>query len=173
MESISFLTSGILFGLAAGISPGPLLTLVISETLRHNRKQGIIVAIVPAVTDLPIVLLSVFILAKLSSFNLVLGAISILGALFIGYHQLPESTSLSLLDISGRSDHIEGPFGELVVPYTFHIRFLHISGRVESADGSYSRQVQVVFEKQYLCVYPEISWSGSANIRDNFCQGRS
>jgi threonine/homoserine/homoserine lactone efflux protein len=85
IESLPFLISGILFGLVAGISPGPLLTLVISETIKHNKKQGIIVASAPILTDIPIVLLSVFILAKLSSFNLVLGTISISGALFIVY----------------------------------------------------------------------------------------
>ncbi|OGW40026.1 MAG: hypothetical protein A2Y97_09780 [Nitrospirae bacterium RBG_13_39_12] len=85
IESIPFLISGIIFGLAAGISPGPLLTLVISETLKHNKKEGIKVAIVPVLTDLPVVFISVFILAKLSSSNLILGTISILGALFIGY----------------------------------------------------------------------------------------
>ena len=85
IESLPFLISGILFGLVAGISPGPLLTLVISETIKHNKKEGIIVASAPILTDIPIVLLSVFVLAKLSSFNLVLGTISISGALFIVY----------------------------------------------------------------------------------------
>jgi len=85
IESLPFLISGILFGLVAGISPGPLLTLVISETIKHNKKQGIIVASAPILTDIPIVLLSVFVLAKLSSFKPVLGTISILGALFIVY----------------------------------------------------------------------------------------
>jgi threonine/homoserine/homoserine lactone efflux protein len=83
--SLPFLMSGILFGLAAGISPGPLLTLVISETLRHNRKAGIRVALAPIVTDLPIVLLSVFILTRLSNYNWPLGILSMLGGLFIGY----------------------------------------------------------------------------------------
>jgi len=85
VNSLSFLLTGILFGLVAGISPGPLLTLVISETLRHNRKEGILVAIAPLLTDLPIVLVSVLILAKLSNSNLILGTISLSGALFIGY----------------------------------------------------------------------------------------
>lgn len=83
--SIPFLISGILFGLVAGILPGPLLTLVISETVKHNKKEGIIVASAPILADIPIVLLSVFVLAKLSSFNLIVGTISILGALFIIY----------------------------------------------------------------------------------------
>lgn len=85
VESIPFLVSGAIFGLAAGISPGPLLTLVISETLKHNRKAGIAVAIAPVMTDVPIVLISLYILAKLSQSHIVLGTISILGALFIGY----------------------------------------------------------------------------------------
>jgi threonine/homoserine/homoserine lactone efflux protein len=80
-----FLISGALFGLAAGLSPGPLLTLVISETLKHSRKEGIIIASAPVLTDIPIILLSVFILKNLSGFNYVLGSISILGALFITY----------------------------------------------------------------------------------------
>ena len=35
--SLPFLLSGLLFGLVAGMSPGPLLTLVISETLRRDE----------------------------------------------------------------------------------------------------------------------------------------
>jgi threonine/homoserine/homoserine lactone efflux protein len=85
VESIPFLISGILFGLVAGIFPGPLLTLVISETVKHNRKEGMIVACAPILTDLPIVLLSIFVLSKLANFNLILGILSILGASFIIY----------------------------------------------------------------------------------------
>ncbi|MBM4146045.1 MAG: LysE family translocator [Nitrospira sp.] len=84
-DSLPFLASGILFGLVAGLLPGPLLTLVISETLRHNKKEGIMVATAPAVTDVPIIFFSVFILSKLSEFELALGAISLAGALFIAY----------------------------------------------------------------------------------------
>jgi len=85
VEFIPFLISGVLFGLVAGISPGPLLTLIISETVKHNRKEGMIVACAPILTDLPIVLLSIFVLSKLSNFNHILGGISFLGALFIAY----------------------------------------------------------------------------------------
>lgn len=84
-ESLPFLISGVLFGLAAGILPGPLLTLVISETVRHNKKAGILVASAPVLTDVPIILLSVFVLAKLSDFHLLLGLLSVGGALFIAY----------------------------------------------------------------------------------------
>lgn len=71
--------------MAAGISPGPLLTLVVSETLRQNRKAGMAIAIAPILTDIPIVTVSVLVLTKLSESVFILGTISMLGALFIGY----------------------------------------------------------------------------------------
>lgn len=55
---IEFLSAGTLLGLAAGFAPGPLLVLVISETLRHNIKAGIKVSIAPLITDVPIILIS-------------------------------------------------------------------------------------------------------------------
>ncbi len=85
MIQITFLISGIIFGLTSGITPGPLLTLVISETLKFNKKEGIKVAIAPLITDLPIILTTMLILSKLLTFNFALGFISILGSIFIGY----------------------------------------------------------------------------------------
>ena len=82
---LSFLTIGTILGLSAGFAPGPLLTLVISETLQHDLKAGIKVAIAPILTDLPIVLFTIFILAELSDFHRVLGFISIGGGCFICY----------------------------------------------------------------------------------------
>ena len=34
----SLLVSGAVFGLSGGLTPGPLLTLVISETLKHGVR---------------------------------------------------------------------------------------------------------------------------------------
>ncbi len=82
---IEFLSAGTLLGLAAGFAPGPLLVLVISETLKHNIKAGIKVSIAPLVTDVPIILLSLLILNRLADFRPVLACISIFGGLFILY----------------------------------------------------------------------------------------
>ena len=82
---------GAFFGLSAGISPGPLLTLVISETLRHNRKEGIKVAVAPLITDLPIILLTSLILSRLSQYSLVIAFISLSGGIYfswLGYETL-------------------------------------------------------------------------------------
>lgn len=83
IEVVPFLTAGIVLGLTAGISPGPLLTLVIAETLKHGRLNGIKVAIAPLLTDVPIVLITFLVLSKLSDFNLAFGLISIVGGLFV------------------------------------------------------------------------------------------
>ena len=82
---LSFLIIGTILGLSAGFAPGPLLALVISETIRHDVKAGIRVALAPILTDLPIVILTLFILAKLSTFHSILGIISLTGACFIFY----------------------------------------------------------------------------------------
>lgn len=82
---LPFLTTGTILGLSAGIAPGPLLTLVISETITHGVKSGVKVAIAPILTDLPIIIITLFILARLSHFQHILGAISVIGAFFILY----------------------------------------------------------------------------------------
>ncbi|MDP8218731.1 MAG: LysE family transporter [Candidatus Theseobacter exili] len=80
---INFLPIGIVLGLSGGLTPGPLLALVISETLQHGIKSGLKVAVVPIITDLPIIILALLVFARLSDFNNVLGLISIFGGFFV------------------------------------------------------------------------------------------
>jgi threonine/homoserine/homoserine lactone efflux protein len=82
---LSYLTMGTLLGLSAGFAPGPLLTLVISETLHYGMRAGVKVALAPILTDLPIISLTLVILANLSGFETALGVISFLGAVFVSY----------------------------------------------------------------------------------------
>jgi len=82
---IAFLSAGMALGLYAGFSPGPLLTLVISQTLRHGPKEGVKVALAPIMTDFPILLVSTYLLILLSDYKMILGIVSILGALFLVY----------------------------------------------------------------------------------------
>lgn len=76
---------GTLLGLSAGLAPGPLLALVISETLRHNLKAGIKVALSPLLTDVPIVGGAIFLLGRVSGFPRVWGVLSLVGALVVLY----------------------------------------------------------------------------------------
>ncbi len=82
---IAFLIRGMVFGLSAGISPGPLTALVISETLKHKTISGVKVAIAPLITDTPIILLCYFLLRQFSNVPVVLSLISIAGAFYIGW----------------------------------------------------------------------------------------
>ena len=82
-SEISLLTAGIIFGLSGGLTPGPLFTFIISETLKYGSKEGVKIAFVPILSDLPIVLISLFIVSKLSEINIVIGLISLAGAIYL------------------------------------------------------------------------------------------
>jgi threonine/homoserine/homoserine lactone efflux protein len=82
---VEHLGQGTLLGLVAGLSPGPMLVLVIAETLRYNIPAGLKVSVAPLITDAPIILLSLFIFSPLSGFRLALGLISLIGGCFLLY----------------------------------------------------------------------------------------
>jgi threonine/homoserine/homoserine lactone efflux protein len=102
-----FLGIGTLLGLSAGFSPGPLLALVISETLRHGVGAGIRIACAPIITDLPIILLTLLVLLKLSPYHQILGVISLTGGLFVlltGYQSIRSKPfELASQEIQARS----------------------------------------------------------------------
>ncbi|PLX24638.1 MAG: LysE family translocator [Salinivirgaceae bacterium] len=80
-----FISVGSLLGLSAGFSPGPLLALVLTQTIKYNRTEGIKVAISPLITDLPIILVTFFVFSEIAEFDLVLAIISFIGAAFVAY----------------------------------------------------------------------------------------
>ena len=82
---VELLIAGIILGLYSGFSPGPLLVLVISQTLTHGYMEGVKVALVPVITDLPIILISIVLLSVVSGYNFIIGSISILGGLYVLY----------------------------------------------------------------------------------------
>ena len=77
---LAYLGAGIVLGLSAGISPGPLLALVLSHTIRHGAREGIKVAAAPLLTDLPILLASTFALSRFAGYKGLLGGVSLAGA---------------------------------------------------------------------------------------------
>lgn len=85
MIDFSLVISAIVFGIAAGISPGPLLALIISETLQHGIKEGAKVAIAPLITDAPIIIISIIITSRLAGISLFAGTVSIIGGLYLTY----------------------------------------------------------------------------------------
>lgn len=83
--SVQALVTGILFGLTAGLSPGPLLALVISQTLRHDPGQGVRVAMAPLLTDVPIVLVCTLLVGVVASSGPALGLIALAGAVVVAW----------------------------------------------------------------------------------------
>ena len=81
---LTYIISAFFLGLS-GFIPGPLLTLVISETLKYGIKEGVKVAISPLITDLPIILITILILSRLSDTKYVLGLIAFAGGIFLIY----------------------------------------------------------------------------------------
>jgi threonine/homoserine/homoserine lactone efflux protein len=104
---IPALSAGILLGLSAGLAPGPMLTLVVSQALRHGAGAGVRVAFAPLLTDLPIVVLSLAVLAQLAAFQRVLGVLSLAGGalvLYMAYENLRAAPpSLQVSDRPARS----------------------------------------------------------------------
>jgi threonine/homoserine/homoserine lactone efflux protein len=82
---IELLIAGITLGLYAGLSPGPLLVLVISQTLKHGYREGIKVAFSPIISDIPVVAICLLFISLISGYTLILGIISILGGFYLGY----------------------------------------------------------------------------------------
>lgn len=70
-------------GLAGGIAPGPLTALVVTQTLRHGWLEGAKVALVPVLTDGPLLLGSAAIAAALARFDAALAIVGLLGAAFL------------------------------------------------------------------------------------------
>lgn len=79
------LLSGIIFGLVAGLSPGPILTLLVAETLKFGKEEGFKVAFSPLITDSTIILLTLLILSTFAENDILIGLISIFGACYLAY----------------------------------------------------------------------------------------
>lgn len=74
------------FGLSGGLSPGPLLALVIAETLTRGRRAGLAVAGAPLITDGPIIGVAVFLLGRIQDSGPALGLVNLAGgALLASY----------------------------------------------------------------------------------------
>jgi threonine/homoserine/homoserine lactone efflux protein len=87
MEGVisGFLLPGMTIGFASALSPGPLMALLFSETVRHGKIAGSKVAVAPLITDVPFIALAILSAKGIDSNETVLGALSLVGALFLAY----------------------------------------------------------------------------------------
>lgn len=80
---LTALTAAVVYGLTGGLAPGPLMTLVLTQTLRHGAKEGMKTALAPLITDGPIMLVLLLFLDRLAQVRPLIGAIAIGGTLYL------------------------------------------------------------------------------------------
>jgi threonine/homoserine/homoserine lactone efflux protein len=78
-----YILSALIFGLTAGLQPGPLTILVVQQTLERGLMSGIKVSIAPVITDGPIIFAVVMVLSQFKDISLFLGLLSLVGGLYL------------------------------------------------------------------------------------------
>ena len=79
----ALVSAALLLGLGEGIKPGPLNTLVITETLQHDWRAGTKVALSPLITDAPIITISAWMWLQATSLSGVEAILYLAGAAFL------------------------------------------------------------------------------------------
>ena len=80
---LAALTAAIILGLSGGLLPGPLLTAVLTQTLRHGAREGTKTAFAPLLTDAPIIAVLVLFLDRVSHLRPLIAAIGLVGAVYL------------------------------------------------------------------------------------------
>jgi hypothetical protein len=122
VNAFESLFSGIILGLVAGLSPGPMLALVIAETLKFGKEEGFKVAVSPLITDSTIVLLTLLALSTLAEHILVIGLISMFGACYLihlGLENLRTKTSRFEVVIERKEAFKRAIITNLLNPHTY------------------------------------------------------
>ncbi len=119
---LEYILFGFLTGFLSGITPGPLLFLAISETLKGNIKNGILVSLSPIFSDIPVLLLSLLLRKQFEHIKGMLELISIIGGIFLIYLGIKElfskKTKVSLKTDASFS-FLKGILINLLSPYTY------------------------------------------------------
>lgn len=80
---IAYFLQAAAIGLTAAASPGPYQTYLISQSLQGGFRRSAPITLAPLITDLPIILLSLFLLDRMPPYFL--RVISLVGGLFVLY----------------------------------------------------------------------------------------
>lgn len=108
---MSYLLLGLTLGFGAGISPGPLMALVITASIRKGLDGGLRVAVAPLITDVPIILLTLFALDQMPAWAL--RGLTIAGGLVVIYIGVEISRSARTATLDGETSEVEQMSSEL------------------------------------------------------------
>lgn len=128
-------------GLAAGLSPGPVLTLVVAETARGGWRRGSAVAAGPLLADGPIIALALLVATSLPGEAVRL--ISLVGAAFLFY--LAGATALRVFrphrsgerQLSARGGLLKGLLARGLGPHPYLFWFLVGTPLLAQAAGEF------------------------------------
>lgn len=147
---------GITIGLSAGVSPGPLLTLVITTALQRGFGAGARVACSPLLTDGPIIAVVLLFLSRVP--GAVLTTFGVAGGLFViylGVTTIREAAEGRLQPAGGppvQRDLWQGAFVNAVSPHPW-LFWLSVGGPIlVSAWGEAAPRAVAFLGGFYLCL---------------------
>lgn len=80
---LTVVSAALVYGLTGGLAPGPLMTLVLTQTLRYGAREGVRSALAPLITDAPIMFVLLVFLDEIATVRPLVGAIGIAGTLYL------------------------------------------------------------------------------------------
>jgi threonine/homoserine/homoserine lactone efflux protein len=83
--ALTAVASGLILGVGGGVAPGPLLTLVVSESLRRGARAGVAVACAPLITDAPIIAIALVAVDRVAGDPYWLAGLSFAGAAVVAW----------------------------------------------------------------------------------------
>jgi threonine/homoserine/homoserine lactone efflux protein len=82
---LTLISAAFILGAVSGLTPGPLLTLVVTESLQRGFRSGAAVSIAPLMTDAPIILTMMVFAGAIASIAPVTGWLYLLVACYLVY----------------------------------------------------------------------------------------
>ena len=119
---MEYFVTGLILGVTAGISPGPLMAVLISETLKGNIKNGLIISIIPVITDIPLIIFLVIFLKQMQYIDLLTRILSFAGFVVLLYYGIKDLLTDKIeinLDVSKISSFRKGFITNLLNPHPY------------------------------------------------------
>ena len=118
---MSYLIFGITYAFAAAVQPGPLLTYIISQTLKKGWRSTLPASFAPVISDIPILILILFLLSTMpDSFIFVLRIGGGLFLLYLGFRAFKSwqefDADQTILNESGQQTLFNAVFVNLLNP---------------------------------------------------------
>jgi len=118
---LSYLIFGITYAFAAAVQPGPLLTYIISQTLKKGWRSTLPAAFAPVISDIPILIIILFLLSTMpESFIFILRIGGGLFLLYLGFRAFKSwqefDADQTILNESGQQTLFNAVFVNLLNP---------------------------------------------------------